>query len=232
MPDEINPPNVYDSLAIGYDEAMAADPQNRETRDAVKKKVLTLCTRDEVLLDFGGGTGLDLDWTSAYFRTVIFYEPSAAMRAIAMRRASVLRNITFAGGNSVKITAGQWGTSPDVVLANFGVLNSIVGIRDFFCGMYQSTASNARIFALLLKKAPRSRWSLKKLIDFFRIRFFEKPFILNGKSHRPVIHTHSGLRKACSGYFFIEEHFHVRNSAFSLYVFSKERPASVATGRL
>src|ERR1700742_5199889 len=75
--------DYHDQAADSYDQTMDQDPANKIIRQKVKTKLCSLLSSGSVL-DFGGGTGLDLEWLTAQSYQVLFCEPSAIMREKAI----------------------------------------------------------------------------------------------------------------------------------------------------
>src|SRR5258708_6014192 len=83
-PSVIEQNTSYHNQAAGsYDQTMDKDPANKIIRQRVKEKLCSLLSSGRVL-DFGGGTGLDLEWLTARSYQVLFCEPSVSMRAKAI----------------------------------------------------------------------------------------------------------------------------------------------------
>src|SRR3569832_2166660 len=74
----------YDSIAEEYKALDSQEPSNTIVREKVKDRFLDT-VQGTAVLDFGGGTGLDLEWLSQRFTKVYFCEPSEKMRAQAIR---------------------------------------------------------------------------------------------------------------------------------------------------
>src|SRR4051812_42274569 len=83
---ETKNPNLffYDSIAEDYNTLDSKDPLNKIIRKKVRDSFLQN-SRGEIALDFGGGTGLDLEWLSKAFSTVYFCEPSGKMKSLAIQ---------------------------------------------------------------------------------------------------------------------------------------------------
>src|SRR6187402_345771 len=75
--------SYHDRVAEEYNAVMVAHHPNEWIRQRVKEKFCGLVPSGRVL-DFGGGTGLDLGWLTEAGYEVVFCEPSAGMRQRAM----------------------------------------------------------------------------------------------------------------------------------------------------
>lgn len=124
----------YDHIAGNYNCHMTAS--DNETRKRVIKIFKANMTRGNIL-DFGGGTGLDLPDLLCDQYKVFFLEPSANMRAIAIK--SVSANPGKPVFVEEKIDFRQWSDNNlpfagkmNGVLANFAVLNCISDIDILF----------------------------------------------------------------------------------------------------
>jgi ubiquinone/menaquinone biosynthesis C-methylase UbiE len=220
---EINEANVYDELAGEYDAAMAAVSQNIITRRFVKEKVLAMTTGHMVALDFGGGTGMDLEWLSEAFDKVFFVEPSSRMRQQALERAHGLHNVHFSEAADFRMWFGRpFAPAPTVVLANFGVLNSILSIENFFSSLQRVTGDQALVFALMLDTIPGESSFLRQLGNRWKLAFARRPVIFHGEVHHTIIHPLKSIHKASEGAFTPVESFKAERSPFTLHVFRKK----------
>jgi SAM-dependent methyltransferase len=138
--DKIKEQNLayHEQAAESYDATMDKDPGNQLIRQRVKEKLCHLL-RSGLVLDFGGGTGLDLEWLTANNYSVIFCEPSPGMRGQAIHYNNTRLNsdrITFLEGESTDFR--KWAEAlpftgkVDAILSNFGPLNYIPDIRLVF----------------------------------------------------------------------------------------------------
>lgn len=123
--------HYYDVIATDYDRLIRADARNTVVRQSVQAYFSSKVDRP-VVMDFGGGTGLDLPWLLPISRKIYFCEPSPKMRGIATERVSnhpMRDRIIFLDDPASQIS--NW--SPDIsipgkmdaCLANFAVLNNI-----------------------------------------------------------------------------------------------------------
>ncbi|ETW95031.1 MAG: hypothetical protein ETSY1_32315 [Candidatus Entotheonella factor] len=124
--------HYYDEIASSYNSRLEKDARNCHVRNYVRQYVLELKNVQRVM-DFGGGTGLDLPWLIENDFDIVFCEPSTKMSAIARQLVSDRfpnASITFEIGASADFS--KWCKSPDnqvdVILSNFSALNSIANI--------------------------------------------------------------------------------------------------------
>ncbi|HXS36113.1 MAG TPA: methyltransferase domain-containing protein, partial [Flavipsychrobacter sp.] len=125
--------SFYNIIADDYNSRLTESDNN-------VRKVVSLTFKRYVkegnVLDFGGGTGLDLQWLQDSGYKVFFLEPSVNMRAVAKKNTLNHTAIVFVENNT---DFSKW--SPEHlpfdgkvegVLANFAVLNCIKNIDEFF----------------------------------------------------------------------------------------------------
>src|SRR6218665_3714320 len=140
----------YDTIAQDYDKYLqVADDQ--KVREAVTK-IMTSKIPQSVILDFGGGTGLDLEWLSKRY-TVYFLEPSAGMRAVAKERRIERANAISFVEEHLDFTEWTESVLPvqvDGILANFAVLNCIENIPLLFNKLALLTKPGSFLFATVL----------------------------------------------------------------------------------
>src|SRR6185503_4690046 len=110
------------------------------------------------VLDFGGGTGLDLDWLSNNNRTIFFCEPSIGMRERAIYDHKNLPGDTVIFLDDFAADFRQWhlrlpfAVKVDAVLLNFAVLNCIPDIELLFQNLAMVVKPGGHIIALVLTK--------------------------------------------------------------------------------
>src|SRR5882757_4263284 len=130
--------SYYNEIAKEYDVILNEDKSNAVVRKAVKEKFVSTVNPGWVL-DFGGGTGQDTGWLQQHHYSILFCEPSAGMRNIAIEN---VKNNTAAGKinfmDEAKINFKNWdNTLPfeqkvNGVLANFAVFNCIPNIDTLY----------------------------------------------------------------------------------------------------
>ncbi len=120
----------YDQIANAYDGNMTQEGSNEQIRKEVAKRFTALVPKGTVL-DFGGGTGLDLPWLTEAGFSVCFCEPSSGMREQAKKMAQGLSSQTVLFWEDQKVNFETWSKRKPVeggvegILANFAVLNCI-----------------------------------------------------------------------------------------------------------
>ena len=198
--------SYYDHIAAQYDNTLNKDGSNAIIREKVANKFQHV-TRNGLVLDFGGGTGLDLDWLTQHNR-VIFSEPSSGMREIALRNHHQNTSVFFL--DAAKTDFRKWDHDPpfpekvDAVLCNFAVLNSIPDIACLFSSLSLMMKPGADLLALILDNSLEKlmRQSMRKAM---RSVIFHLPFKFYVYScmytQTVYIHTDRAIKKAASKYF-------------------------------
>ena len=193
--------SFYNSIAENYEAMMESDPANKIIRKMVSDKFKET-VKGGLILDFGGGTGLDLKWLLENNYKVIFCEPSDGMRDIAIR-SHQNSNVQFLDNEKTNID--NWSRSlpftekVDAVLANFAVINCIPNIKVFFKNISFVMKQGADLFVLILDNSferMMQRSKRKAIITaIFRTPF--KFFIHSGsKSQLVFIYTDKAIRNA------------------------------------
>lgn len=146
----------YDAIANEYNNMVDTDA-DRIVREKVAHKFCSIVTAS-VVLDFGGGTGLDLQWLSQNYGTIFFCEPSAGMRGKAIDSHKGLQYEKVIFLNEAATDFRQWHlrhpfeVNVDAVLSNFAVLNCIPDIELLFRNLSLIVKREGSIIALVLTK--------------------------------------------------------------------------------
>jgi len=217
--------SYYDEIAAGYEGILNEDPTNDFIRAKFKARFKAFI-KSGTVMDFGGGTGLDLGWLVQEKYHIIFCEPSAGMRKIAMERSK----IEFPGApiqflNESQTDFRNWnGGFPfeqklNGVLANFAVINCIPDIDLLFEKLAAAVAPGGIVLALVLEAGitKRFRSNLKGTIRSF---FYGDPvsFFIKHKDKRQQVYLHSygQIRKSAGNYFEQKLPERLAGSGFSL----------------
>jgi ubiquinone/menaquinone biosynthesis C-methylase UbiE len=210
--------SYYDKIAGDYDSLMQGEHANTVVRKKVADKLLSAVPAGARVLDFGGGTGADLEWLTDHHYRVVFCEPSTGMRERAIRRQQEKNapgQIDFLSDEAADFT--KWSeelpfTSPvDAILANFAVINCIRDIDLLFDSLARVLKPGGHLFALLLR--PKMRHQLRFLAglgtDTLDIRY---------EDHQQTvyIHTTRAIRHAAKPFFIFSGRELLRGSVFSL----------------
>jgi SAM-dependent methyltransferase len=148
--------SYYDRIANRYDDIQSGDKKNSLLRDLVTGYFLSRVKCGHVL-DFGGGTGLDLNWLVRQQYNISFCEPSESMRRIAIERKHAdfpQSSIVFLEGDQCDFRKWNaefpFGEKINAVLANFAVLNCIPDIQCLFEKLRLVLAPGGFVVALVL----------------------------------------------------------------------------------
>ena len=203
--------SYYDEIAENYDAILNNDGANKIIREIVAEKFSSLVRKGGYVLDFGGGTGGDLEWLIRQHYQVIFCEPSPAMRKIAVNRVKKQFHesiISFFDDN--KSDFRNWNTifpfdlKMDAVIANFAVINCIPDLQFLFGKLALAIKPGGIILALLLdnRLLVRLRSNMKGTIKSL---FTGQPITIhvdyNGKCQIVFIHTTGKIRNAAKNQF-------------------------------
>lgn len=177
------------------------------------------------ILDFGGGTGLDLNWLLQSY-TVFFLEPAINMRTIARNNLEADGNVFFATEN-IDFNTWDEGNLPfsekvDGVLMNFAVLNCIRNIDVLFNRLAMLCNEQAHLFALVINDDNIRTNPVKKLL----YSMINKPVTIynNGKGigHKTYLHTREQLRSAFKKRFNYISCNPIEFSNFTLLILTKK----------
>ncbi|PWU02206.1 MAG: hypothetical protein C5B52_05855, partial [Bacteroidetes bacterium] len=178
--------NFYDEIADHYDLLMSNQDRNAKTRVKVAAK-FTQIVQSGSIMDFGGGTGLDLPWLSKQNYQIYFCEPSLGMRqkAIDLNQNKIRNpNINFLMGSNIDFA--NWpGNSPfphslDGILTNFAVLNNIPNLPLLFQSFSLVLKPGGNLIACILDNRI---WSILRHYPF---QFLKS--LIAGKTISTVIH--------------------------------------------
>jgi SAM-dependent methyltransferase len=202
--------SYHNGVAEAYDQIMDDDPANKVIRQKVREKLCGLLPSGRVL-DFGGGTGLDMEWLVSHGYEVLFCEPSAAMREKAIHyNNTILRSdkITFLDDAVTDFI--KWERHPpfsqkvDIVLSNFGPLNYIPDITLLFKNLARVIRPGGHMVLLVLQ------FDFKKRLKSHRRNaitslLFRRPFVMYipHKEYLQTVFVHSEkeIKKASAAYF-------------------------------
>jgi len=145
----------YDVIAQSYDGMMGRVDANTQVRKQVADKFISIVPAGSRVLDFGGGTGLDLEWLTAGGYAITFCEPSEKMRQQATMRVGKHPSVTVL--DSVHTDFTRWDAQLpfegriDGILCDFAVINCIEHIGLLFECFSALLSSGGSIIALMLK---------------------------------------------------------------------------------
>lgn len=171
--------SYYNGIAGQYD-CMVNKNSDKAVRQKVADKFSDM-VRNTTILDFGGGTGLDLIWLSGNNNKIFFCEPSKAMREIAISnyKKQARAKVIFLDGCAADFRKWHlklpFDEKVDAVLSNFAVLNCIQDIKLLFQNLALVVKPGGNMIALVLTK------SFKKILKG-NLRYIFTSFI----RHKPV----------------------------------------------
>jgi SAM-dependent methyltransferase len=169
----------YNAISDEYNDMVNKEP-DRIVRKNVAYKFCNIVKGGSVL-DFGGGTGLDIQWLIDNGFNIFFCEPSSGMRERAIADHSNLPKdrITFLDNSSTDFR--RWHSQlpffekVDAVLSNFAVLNCIPDIELLFKSLALVIKPGGNMIALVLTKSVK-----KNLRSDFQNRL--KSFVHRGRT--------------------------------------------------
>ncbi len=131
--------NVFDRLAPDYDESFSDRPPAQWLRQRVRDRISRYLRANAQVVDVGCGTGEDALWLASQGHTVLATDISDGMLEQTRRKcqaapAEVAANISvlpFDASESMKSDALE-GVEFDFLLSNFGALNCVADLQQFF----------------------------------------------------------------------------------------------------
>jgi SAM-dependent methyltransferase len=216
----------YDAVATEYNSHMTDN--DRKAR-AIISKAFVAQVKSGNVLDFGGGTGLDLPWLAANKHYHVFFlETSAGMRAVAKQNMQSTGNIRFMEDY---IDFNDWTAANlpfpekmDGILANFAVLNSIQNLDAFFENISMICNHGCRLFLTVLDSrlpAVFKRYPLKTSLKYITQKKLAITNNYNDVKHTTYIHALSALKAASKNQFNYISYSPVPFSNFALLILSK-----------
>lgn len=219
--------SYYDAIAKDYNSHMTRSDDN--VRNYVRK-IFNDHISDGNILDFGGGTGLDLSWLLRDKYKVYFLEPSQKMRSLAKKSiAENARDPIFVEEN---IDFEKWSENylpfkekMNGVLANFAVLNCISDINCLFerlsliCSDHcyiQATVLDTRLIKMI------KTHSLKVALKGFLNKRLISVNTHNGNAQEAYLHTMQQYKSAARKYFNIISYTPIHSSHFALLILTKK----------
>ncbi len=206
----------YNEIAPQYDAMLEKESANSIVRKAVAESFIASVKKGWVL-DLGGGTGQDLHWLSNNGYSVIFCEPSAGMRTIAVQNAAPLSkaSITFLNDRDTDYT--NWKTAlpfdqkTEGILLNFAVLNCIPDIGTLFKQLALVIKPGGSIVALILTTDIKT--AAKQLLLNTSTSFTVQH---HDKEQTVYRHSKRDIRNAAASYFSIKHWEIKKGSGFTL----------------
>jgi len=208
--------SYYNQISGAYDAILDKDNSNQTVRGRVADRFRKAVPKGAVL-DFGGGTGRDLEWLTAHGYHVSFCEPSAGMRgqAISQQKGSSRNTVRFMSGKETDFTL--WQKYPpfpyrvDGILANFAVINCIPDIDLLFDNLARTLNPGGHLIALVLRPTWKQQlWSgISRRPVVMKVRY-------NDYIQRVYVHSRGALLRAAARHFDLSCFESVDGSVFSL----------------
>src|SRR5277367_4884220 len=202
--------SYYDKIASNYVFILGKDANNNIIRQIVAARFVGLVKGDHIL-DFGGGTGLDLAWLIQEKYRITFCELSEIMCQLAKERVTnQFPDVHVEFLENDKMDFRNWtyeqpfNFQMDAVLANFAVLNCIPDISCLFQKLALPLKPGGVLLALILDNSLLNRFrlnlkgTLKSLVFGFPTKFHVE---FNGNRQIVYVHSTKSIRKAAAGYF-------------------------------
>lgn len=206
----------FNAIADSYEE-MVQHKSGRETRSDIKNYIEKVRGINTVL-DFGGGSGLDLPWLLEYEK-VIFCEPADRLREKVeslslqehQKRKLIVPDDSFHDFRNWSGEHFDQDHKVEALLANFGVINNIEELEVVFEKWDLAIRKNGHLFISALKFS-----SLKALLfPHKRIRKME----YNGAEMKVYYYTPREIISAADPYFKLLCKF--QTGSFTFYHFVK-----------
>jgi ubiquinone/menaquinone biosynthesis C-methylase UbiE len=219
--------SYYDNIARDYNSHMT------KPDDDVRKytgKIFNENISGGNILDFGGGTGLDLTWLLCDKYKVYFLEPSLKMRSLAEKSVSENTRTPFFIQENTDFHDWSENNLPlhekmNGVLANFAVLNCIPDIDRLFEKLSLICSDHCYIQATVLDTSPIKMiktHSLKVAIKALLNRRLTTLNNYNGLTQKTYLHTRQQYQSAARKYFKIISFDSIDFSHFALLVLLKK----------
>ncbi|MBS1683005.1 MAG: DUF2029 domain-containing protein [Bacteroidetes bacterium] len=216
--------SFYDSIATEYDSQVKG---NSPTREAVAKIFQSIVEKGTVL-DFGGGTGLDLPWLTNGKYKILFLEPASKMLQIAKNRFAGHPQVKFLENN---INFETWPSAQpfpeklEGVLANFAVLNSFENNSEFFSSLSPLCNTNCNLIVTVINPEFKTMIKNYSIVQAIRITCFGKITVYNkhnDKYHPTYLHSKLSLKVAAKKWFVLKSYSRIDETNFVVIHFQKK----------
>jgi SAM-dependent methyltransferase len=187
------------------------------------------------VMDFGGGTGGDLNWLIDNNYEVCFCEPSKAMRNVAIElNTKKLKSNQIHFLTDIQTDFKNWDSTIfpkkfDAVLADFCVFNCIDDITLLFSKLGSVLKPGGHIIAVLLDTTING--ILKHYLKNFVSSFVKNkaPYMLvahSGSTHEVYLHTPNKIKQALPKNFSLQKLEPLGNPGFMLLHLQKSEHAN------
>lgn len=216
--------SFYNAIAGSYETMLEQQSFNKTVRKIVATKFCETVKTGNVL-DFGGGTGMDLQRLSENGYKIFFCEPSNSMRkkAIAFKEKNLNnKDIVFLNDDEIdfiKWTMGSpFSEKIQGVLSNFAVINCIPDINLLFKNLSCVMSTGANFIALVLDG--RKRMIQSGIRDAFAAILFKKPIAMpvqhSGSKQTVFVYSLKEIKKASDPYFMFCSAEYLAGSGFCI----------------
>jgi SAM-dependent methyltransferase len=206
----VSPNQYYDSIAGDYNRYLS-NPRDEMVRTEVAQYFRS-AVHGKLIMDFGGGTGLDLPWLIDGGYKVFFCEPSSNMRRLAEERVHAYPDIA----RPVFLTHTdfrEWKTEAPIadklngILANFGVLNYVDDLEPLFAAFHSLLdergvlivnvlyASRAKLIRKYFRNVLKAWWRNEKVKTGSQYK---------GVRHETILHSSMDIENGSKAYFDIK----------------------------
>jgi len=208
-PERIIQKNIsyHDEVAEDYNAIMDSHQPNLLIRQRVRDKFCSLVPMGRVL-DFGGGTGLDLEWLTASGYEVIFCEPSVAMRKKAAESMGATDKVKFLEGGQTDFSTWEktipFAGKVDAILSDFGPLNYIPDIAKLFSNLSKVIRPGGYCMLLVLYLPLKKRWKWHRRNALASLLFGNTfRMYIPYKDHQQMVfvHTEKEIARAAAPWF-------------------------------
>ena len=223
--------SYYDEIADQYDEILDRDLSNEIIREKVAA-VFSELLASGLVLDFGGGTGKDLEWLVKKGYEVIFCEPSVKMREKAFLLFQNNRphsDTLFLGNAASDFVTWQnklpFSQKVDAVLANFAVINNIPVIDLLFKNLSLVTRNGGHLLILVLKSDFKKRWQSNRraaILSLFTASTVTTDTQFNGKRQKVHLYSVQKIKKMAAAYFHFCSSRLLKEKGFVLIHFTRK----------
>lgn len=218
--------SYYNEIAPQYDRILDEDERNRWLRQQVAM-YFTESVIPGYVLDFGGGTGKDLQWLTGNGYKVISCEPSEKMREQAKHLAQTMlpgQPITFLHDESADFNSWlqhlPFTHRVKGILANFAVLNCIPDLASLFKSFAVVSGPHTHCWGLVLSSRFSHRWKANRK-ETLRSLFTQQKVTMqvHFNDHRQTVylHTISDIKRAAAPYFELAEAYPFKRYGFTLF---------------
>lgn len=226
---KLEPIEYYDNFSLKYNDTLNSNHINTKIRDEVKQYFLKN-VKGKYVLDFGGGTGKDVEWLTNNGFTVYFCEPAGRMRELAFKnfhKSGLSGEVNFLNDENSDYQNWISNDHPfehkvNGILANFAVLNSIKRIEILSEKLALITHPGSHLVISVLNVKLNKIFS-RDFPVIFRLYLTGNGLatIVKDEDHQMIVylHTRKKLVKSLKKHFDYVESLPVSGSTFKLFHF-------------